>query len=71
MLQVQDGQCGMCAHFGEHHQKDPEIVQIRVQHQAPEQLVEECCHPNNERLHLLVTAVSHCDGFEPAQQPVQ
>jgi hypothetical protein len=67
MLQVHDGQCGMCAHFGEHHNREPQLVQIRTSHEAPEDMVEECEHPNNAKLHLKVTPISGCDGFEPAR----
>ncbi|QOV87775.1 hypothetical protein [Humisphaera borealis] len=67
MLQVNDGQCGLCAHFGEHHQQDSQLVQVRTQQQAPEDLLEECGHPKHAALHLQVTAISGCDGFEPAQ----
>jgi hypothetical protein len=66
MLQVHDGQCGLCVHFGHHHMADPELVQIRTQKSAPEGVVEECDHPNNAPLHLKVTPISGCDGFEPA-----
>lgn len=69
MLHVQDGQCGVCAHFGEHHSGDQQIVQIRAKKEAPEELREECGHPRHAPLNLLVTANSGCDGFEPA--PVQ
>jgi len=68
MLQIQDGQCGMCTHFGEHdsvHHQD--VVQIRVSGKASETLIEECGHPNNERVHLMVTPISSCEGFEPAK----
>jgi hypothetical protein len=69
MLQVHDGQCGLCAHFGEHSSQDqPQLVQIRTKHMAPEDLVEECGHPNNEKLHLMVTPISGCQGFTPANQ---
>ena len=67
MLMVHDGQCGLCAHFGEHHQPEPQLVQIRVSHQAPETLVEECGHPKHAALHLMVTPISGCEGFTPAQ----
>jgi hypothetical protein len=67
MLQVHDGQCGLCAHFGAHHSADPELVQVRIRHQAPEHLVEECGHPRHAELHLVVTPISGCDGFAPAQ----
>ncbi len=66
MLSFNDGQCGMCAHFGEHHQNDQQLVQIRTKQQAPETLREECGHPRHAPLHLVVTANSGCDGFEPA-----
>jgi len=67
MHEVHEGQCGLCAHFGEHHQKDQQLVQIRVQHEAPEDLVDDCGHPRHASLHLKVTPLSGCDGFEPAE----
>jgi hypothetical protein len=67
MLQVQDGQCGLCSHFGESHSTDRRLVQIRRSHEAPESLVDECGHPRHAPLHLKVTPISGCDGFEPAQ----
>lgn len=72
MLTVNDGQCGLCRHFGEHsvlaQEEKKQIVQIRTTRKAPETLVEECGHPQHEPLHLVVTPVSGCQGFEPAQQ---
>ena len=70
MLQVHDGQCGLCAHFGEHDADQKhmrQLVQIRTSKQAPESLVEGCGHPKHASLHLVVTANSGCDGFTPAQ----
>jgi hypothetical protein len=67
MLQVHDGQCGLCAHFGEHHQGDQQLIQIRLKHEAPDTLVEECGHPMHAPLHLKVTPISGCQGFEPAK----
>ena len=67
MLQVHDGQCGLCTHFGEHHQPDQKLVQIRTSKQAPEDIVEECGHPQHAPLHLMVTPISGCAGFEPAR----
>jgi len=67
MLKITDGQCGLCKHFGEHddaHQQ--QLVQIRTSKSAPEDLVEECGHPKLEPLHLQVTPVSSCAGYEPA-----
>ena len=67
MPEVQEGQCGLCAHFGEHHGQAPELLQIRTRHQAPESYVDECGHPRHAELNLKVTAVSGCDGFVPAR----
>ena len=67
MQQVHEGQCGLCLHFGEDHNKARELVQIRQQHEAPESLVDDCGHPRHASLHLKVTPISGCDGFEPAQ----
>ena len=68
MYQVHEGQCGLCTHFGEHHpEQEQQLVQVRSSKQAPEYLVEECGHPKHATLHLVVTANSGCDGFEPAR----
>lgn len=66
MIKLQDGQCGLCKHFGEHGNADAKLVQIRTTKMAPETLVEECGHPKLEPLHLSVTPVSGCHGFEAA-----
>jgi hypothetical protein len=29
MLEVHEGQCGLCTHFGEHHIPDRQLLQIR------------------------------------------
>jgi hypothetical protein len=69
MLQVHDGQCGLCTHFGEHESIDePQLVQIRTSRQAPEDITEECGHPQHAPLHLIVTPISGCAGFERAPQ---
>lgn len=70
MLSVHEGQCGLCTHFGEHHGGDQQLIQIRSSHKAPEDLVEECGLPEHASLHLIVTPISGCDGFEPAK-PMQ
>ena len=67
MQQVQEGQCGLCSHFGEHSMLDQQIVQIRQSHSAPETLVDDCGHPRHAALNLKVTPISGCDGFEAAQ----
>ena len=66
MQEIQNGQCGLCAHFGETHQATPQLLQIRQRHQAPEDMVDDCGHPRHAPLNLKVTAISGCDGFEPA-----
>lgn len=66
MLQINNGQCGLCAHFGESHAKDDKLVQIRTKKSAPEGYVDECGHPKHAALNLRVTANSGCTGFEPA-----
>jgi hypothetical protein len=67
MIAVHDGQCGVCTHFGEHNQADKQVLtQILTSKQAPESLVEGCGLPKNEVLHLRVTPVSGCDGFQRA-----
>lgn len=75
MQQVHEGQCGLCTHFGEHHDgphtgarsSAPQLSQIRRSHEAPETLVDDCGHPKHAALHLKVTPISGCDGFEPAR----
>ncbi|MCB0322062.1 MAG: hypothetical protein KDD69_00780 [Bdellovibrionales bacterium] len=64
-IKVAEGQCGLCAHFGEHRPDDVSLQQIRAQRSVPVDYKEECGHPTHARLHLLVTATSGCDGFTP------
>ena len=67
MMQIHEGQCGLCLHFGEHHPKHgQQLTQIRVKRQAPDDIVEECGHPQHVPLHLMVTPISGCTGFAPA-----
>lgn len=66
MIKLQEGQCGLCKHFGENDGANPKLVQIRTTKMAPETFVEECGHPKLEPLHLSVTPASGCKGFEPA-----
>jgi hypothetical protein len=65
MEAVQNGQCGLCTHFGENHTTDV-LVSIRSSHKADLKLVDECGHPRNMSLHLKVTPISGCDGFAAA-----
>ena len=66
MQAVQDGQCGFCNHFGEHHSKNDVLVTILSSHKADESVLDECGHPKHAALHLKVTPISGCDGFVPA-----
>jgi len=66
MHEVHEGQCGLCSHFGEEHEADLKLAEVRATHEAPEDLVDECSHPKHAALHLKVTPLSGCDGFEPA-----
>jgi hypothetical protein len=65
MEMVQNGQCGLCSHFGEHHKTDV-LVSIMSTHEADLKFLDECGHPKHADLHLKVTAISGCDGFEKA-----
>ncbi|MFG0306047.1 MAG: hypothetical protein ACF8Q5_07510 [Phycisphaerales bacterium JB040] len=67
MLKLSDGQCGLCAHFGEEHPDDARLVQVRIRGEAPEDLVEDCGHPQHAGLDLHVSAISGCAGFTPAK----
>jgi hypothetical protein len=67
MLHVDSGQCGLCTHFGEGHpNSNKTLTQIRTTKEAKEDFVDDCGHPRHASLHLRVTALSGCDGFEPA-----
>ncbi len=65
MIEVSDGQCGLCAHYGENDPNQVKLIQIRLKHEAPETLVEPCGHPQLAVLNLRVTPVSGCAGFQP------
>ncbi len=65
MVAIKDGQCGMCAHYGDNNPNESKLIQIRLKHEAPETLIEECGHPQLAPLHLVVTANSSCAGFAP------
>jgi hypothetical protein len=68
LMPIHEGQCGLCTHFGEQHNQDERLVQIRMKGQAPDDLIEDCGHPRHASLNLKVTPISGCDGFEPAMQ---
>jgi hypothetical protein len=67
MIEVQSGQCGLCAHFGagqpEHKLK---LAEIRADHKAPEDLVLPCGLEAHAQYNLWVTPRSSCDGFAPS-----
>ncbi|HEY9125935.1 MAG TPA: hypothetical protein VIM62_02355 [Acidobacteriaceae bacterium] len=65
METIQNGQCGLCTHFGEHHKTDV-LVSIMTSHSADLKFIDECGHPKHSDLHLKVSAISGCDGFEKA-----
>lgn len=65
MVKVENGQCGLCTHFGENQGNVPQIIQIRARHEAPETFSASCGHPRLSPLHLTVTPTSGCAGFEP------
>ena len=67
-MEVHNGQCGLCTHFGEHHTSSPVLVTILSTHKADAALLDECGHPKHAALHLKVTAISGCDGFVPAAE---
>lgn len=66
MVHVENGQCGLCSHFGEH-KSEPQIFQIRSKKEAVESFTAACGHPKHEALNLLVTANSGCTGFQSAE----
>ena len=68
MMKLEDGQCGLCKQFGETHEQSQRLVQIRVQGEGPEDYLDTCGHPSHADLHLKVTPISGCDGFEPAAE---
>jgi hypothetical protein len=65
-IKIEDGQCGLCAHFGENDAQNQQLIQIRLKHEAPEAFRVECGHPEHAPLHLVVTPLSGCAGFVPA-----
>lgn len=66
MSMIQDGQCGLCTHFGEGDMANEKLVTIRTSRQAPETFVETCGLPKYADLHLKVTPISGCDAFRAA-----
>lgn len=64
MIEVQKGQCGLCAHFGAGQDEHTlQLAEIRANHRAPEDLVLPCGLPAHAQYNLWVTPRSSCDGF--------
>ncbi len=68
VYEIFPGQCGLCTHYGESHPDEPQLIQIRTKHQAPENYIDECGHPRHAELDLRTTAISGCKGFAPAPE---
>lgn len=68
MQAVHSGQCGLCTHFGETHAPNPVLITIMSSHKADEAVLDTCGHPKHAALHLKVTPISGCDGFQPVAQ---
>lgn len=60
-----EGHCGSCTHFGDGIPSD-QLVQIRINSQD-DGIVGGCDHPANSNLHLMVSPISSCDGYQPAE----
>jgi hypothetical protein len=43
------------------------LIEVRKKHEASETLIDDCGHPRHASLHLKVTPISGCDGFEFAR----
>ena len=67
-MQVQNGQCGLCTHFGENHPKTDVLVTIMSSKQADPIVLDDCGHPKHAALHLKVSPISGCDGFQAVGQ---
>ena len=65
-MKINQGQCGICRHFGEPHSKKDELVKIRATQEGSEQVLDLCGHPLLARVHLRVSTISGCDKFESA-----
>lgn len=68
MINVQTGQCGICAHFGERHRETSELQDIRATSRASELYTDECGHPMLQQVRLRVTPISGCNAFEAVKR---
>ncbi|MBG80028.1 MAG: hypothetical protein CMJ39_04860 [Phycisphaerae bacterium] len=60
-----EGHCGSCAHFGDGIPSE-QLVQIRINSQDSG-VVGGCDHPENSSHHLMVSPISSCDRYTPAE----
>lgn len=65
MLNINDGQCGSCKHFGDGIPQE-QLIQIRVNQTANDGTIAGCDLASNASMHLRVSPISSCDGFEAA-----
>lgn len=69
MIKLNDGQCGVCAHFGGDDAPKDKLVQLRVNGLTADDVVEmqqPCAHPDNAPIKLKVSPIDGCAGFTPA-----
>lgn len=67
MQAVHEGQCGLCSFFKDHSGQHQQVIEdIQRSQRAPEDLIEDCDHPQHKSLQLKVTPISGCAGFKPA-----
>ncbi|MAT80740.1 MAG: hypothetical protein CMJ29_03730 [Phycisphaerae bacterium] len=63
MSNSNNGSCSTCVHFGDGVPSE-QLVQIRIHGSNDNNVVGGCDHPSNAALHLRVTPLSSCDGYE-------
>ena len=66
MFKITEGHCGSCLHFGEGIPRE-QLVQIRINNEAPDDVIGGCGHPATASLHLRVSMLGSCDGFTPLE----
>ena len=65
MVNVNNGQCGTCTHFGSDI-PEQQLVQIRVNPEAAPATTSRCSAPRNAEIHLSVAPTGGCDAWTPA-----
>ncbi|MEE2907528.1 MAG: hypothetical protein VX527_06795 [Planctomycetota bacterium] len=67
MSNSNDGSCRTCAHFGDGVPSE-QLVQIRIENQPDtNEVLGGCDLPANAALHLKVSPLSSCDGYQPLE----